>query len=329
MLAQQTILSPSEWRTILAKLRRARLLADEDLHHPGQLDTHPLVREYFGEQLRAQRSEAWQEANRRLYQYYRALAPQLPETFRDMEPLFLAVICRCQAGLYRDALHDVFLPRIQRGNASFTSKILGARGTLLSALAHFFQNGRWGSPVQTGVAGQRLTAEDQLLILAQAGMHLTTTRGFAAREAHVCFERAEPLCHSLNRPILLYSALTGQWLYSLHTDKLTTTMHLAQRLYSLAQEQNDAALIVGACRTLAGTLYFMGDRDRATICDAWCSDLALRRRPVSCGRPRRVCPSFVRAMRRSPSGISERSLLLTRPWRKQSLWRRSLVICTH
>jgi hypothetical protein len=88
-----TILSPSEWRTILAKLRRARLLADEDLHHPGQLDTHPLVREYFGEHLRIQRSEAWQEGNRRLYQYYRALAPQLPETFKDMEPLFLAVIC--------------------------------------------------------------------------------------------------------------------------------------------------------------------------------------------------------------------------------------------
>jgi hypothetical protein len=33
---------------ILAKLRRARLLAGEDPHNPGYLDTHPLVREYFG-----------------------------------------------------------------------------------------------------------------------------------------------------------------------------------------------------------------------------------------------------------------------------------------
>ncbi|MBV8351227.1 MAG: protein kinase, partial [Verrucomicrobia bacterium] len=39
-------LSPTEWRTILAKLRRARLLAGEDPHNPGHLDTHPLVREY-------------------------------------------------------------------------------------------------------------------------------------------------------------------------------------------------------------------------------------------------------------------------------------------
>src|SRR6516165_10142835 len=34
-------LSPTEWRTILARLRRARLLAGEDPHNPGHLDTHP------------------------------------------------------------------------------------------------------------------------------------------------------------------------------------------------------------------------------------------------------------------------------------------------
>ena len=42
-----TGLSPTAWRTILAKLRRARLLSVEDSHHPGHLDTHPLVREHL------------------------------------------------------------------------------------------------------------------------------------------------------------------------------------------------------------------------------------------------------------------------------------------
>jgi hypothetical protein len=65
----------------LSRLRRARLLAGEDPHNPGHLDTHPLVREYYGEQLRSQRIEAWKECNRRLYHYYRTLAPQLPESF--------------------------------------------------------------------------------------------------------------------------------------------------------------------------------------------------------------------------------------------------------
>src|ERR1700675_678924 len=51
-----TYLSPTEWRTILARLRRAKLLSGEDPHNRGDLDTHPLVREYFGEQLRTQRT---------------------------------------------------------------------------------------------------------------------------------------------------------------------------------------------------------------------------------------------------------------------------------
>jgi serine/threonine protein kinase len=256
-------LSPTEWRTILAKLRRARLLAGEDPHNPGYLDTHPLVREYFGEQLRSQRTEAWKECSKRLYNYYRELAPGLPESFREMEPLFLAAICGCNAGLYREALHEAYIPRIQRGNASFAAKVLGARGVLLLVLAHFFENGHWGSTAETAVEEQSLTSEDRLFVLMQAGHLLTATRGFAAPEALICYKRAESLCYSLNRPLLLYAALVGRWRHSLVTDKLTVTMQIAERIYSLGQEQNDSALKVGACRALAPTAYFLGDFEAA------------------------------------------------------------------
>ena len=120
-------LSATERRTIVARLRRAKLLAGEDPHDPGHLDAHPLVREYFGEQLRSERAEAWKECNRRLYSHYRAIAPQLPDSFRDMEPLFLAVICGCRAGLFLEALHEIYIPRIQRGNASFAANRTTAR----------------------------------------------------------------------------------------------------------------------------------------------------------------------------------------------------------
>jgi predicted ATPase len=252
-------LRPTEWQTILAKLRRARLLAREDSHNPGQLDTHPLVREYFGEQLRSQQTNAWKECNRRLYHYYQTLAPQLPETFRDMEPLFLAVVCGCNAGLFRKALHEVYIPRIQRGDSSFGANVLEARGALLLVLAHFFEHGRWGTLVETGVEGQRLTEEDQLFILMQAASYLTATRGVAAPEVRVCCDRAESLCHSLNRPLLLHSVLMGQWRYSTHTDKLSAAMQIAERVYALALEQNDAALLIEAYRALAATLYWLGD----------------------------------------------------------------------
>jgi predicted ATPase len=40
-------------------------------------------------------------------------------------------------------------------------------------------------------------------------------------------------------------------------------MQIAQRVYSLAQEQHDSALMIGAYNALAGTLYFMGDFEAA------------------------------------------------------------------
>jgi len=96
-------------------------------------------------------------------------------------------------GLYREALHEVYIPRIQRGDDSFAANILGARSALLSVLVHFFERGRWGSLAQTTVAGQSLTAEDQLFILMQAGMYQAATRGMAASEAQICYDRAECL----------------------------------------------------------------------------------------------------------------------------------------
>ncbi|MBV8415405.1 MAG: hypothetical protein JO251_09375, partial [Verrucomicrobia bacterium] len=167
------------------------------------------------------------------------------------------------AGLYRDALHTVYVPRIQRGNAFFAANVLGARQTLLSALAHFFEDGRWDASVQSGVEDQRLTAEDELFILTQAALYLTATRGPATAETLICYQRAESLCHSLDRPVLLYVALMGQWRYSLNAKKLTTTKQIAERVYSLAQKQNDPALIMGACHALAATLYFLGNFEEA------------------------------------------------------------------
>jgi serine/threonine protein kinase/predicted ATPase len=254
-----TALSPIEWRTILSKLRRARLLAAEDPQNPADLDTHPLVREYFGEQLRSQRTEAWKECNRRLYEYFRTLAPQIPDSFREMEPLFSAVICACNVGLFREALHEVYIPRIQRGKTCFAANVLGARGALLSVLVHFFEHGRWSSSFESAIEGQNLTAEDQLFILMQAALYLMVTRGQASSEARICYERAESLCHSLNQPLLWYSTLISQWRYSLVTEKLTATLQIAKRIYSLALKQNDPAPIVGACSALAANHCYLGD----------------------------------------------------------------------
>ena len=149
------------------------------------------------------------------------------------------------------------------GGASFAANVLGARGALLSALAHFFKQGQFDSPLEIVAERQSLTAEDQLFILMQAGQYLTATRGFAAPEAQICYERVASLSHSPNRSRPFYVALVGQWRYSMMTEKLTVTMQIAERVYSLAQEQNDAALMIGAHRALAVTFYFLGHFESA------------------------------------------------------------------
>jgi adenylate cyclase len=110
-----------------------------------------------------------------------------------------------------------------------------------------------------GLKGQRLTPEDQLFILTQATLYLSATRGLGAPEMRICYERAEFLCDSVNRPLLQYMAVIGHWRFSLATDKLPAAMKIAKRVYLLAQEHNDPALMMGAYRALAGTLYFLGD----------------------------------------------------------------------
>jgi hypothetical protein len=58
-------------------------------------------------------------------------------------------------------------------------------------------------------------------------------------------------------------ALRGQWRYCLIRDKLSVAIQIAERGYSLAQEQNDAALKIGACAALAVNLFYLGDFESA------------------------------------------------------------------
>jgi hypothetical protein len=114
--------------------------------------------------------------------------------------------------------------------------------------------------VKVGVEEHSLTPEDQLFILMQAGLYLTATRGLGAPEARICYERAEPLSNSLNRPLSLYVALMGQWRYSIQTDKSI----------SIAKELNDMNGLAFALAWASGLGCV--ERDPAAV-DRMASDL--------------------------------------------------------
>lgn len=67
------------------------------------------------------------------------------------------------------------------------ANVLGARGTLISVLVHFFEQERWDAPVHKGIGGQILTADDQLFILAQSALYLTAIRGAHFKAFCQCF----------------------------------------------------------------------------------------------------------------------------------------------
>lgn len=252
-------LSEAEWMRLIRKLRRLRLVAEESQHQFDTLDAHPLVREHFGRQLRLEYPDAWREGNDRLYEHFKQRAGELPESIQEMEPLFMAVGYGCNAGRHRDVLHDVYLPRIMRGRQSYAARELGARSALLSALTHFVEGGDWGRPVAPQPPHrQGLEPRDQLTVLMQAGLLLTTTRGYASNEAMSCYRRVQELCTQLGETAILYSVSINQWRYSLVTNDLMATQELAKEVYRLTEGLGDVALTVGAYRALSTAAYFRG-----------------------------------------------------------------------
>jgi len=179
-------LSQEDWRNAVTTLRDHSLLAEADPREPETLDAHPLVRARFADELESHRPDAWQEGNRRLYEYLRRTAPDLPDTLEAMQPLFAAVVHGCRAGRQQEALDEVYCRRIQRENEKFSMKKLGAFGSELTALAGFFDC-PWSHP------SARLTAGYQGFVLNEAA--------FVLRALGRLLEAVEPMQAGLEAAI--------------------------------------------------------------------------------------------------------------------------------
>nr|VFK51865.1 MAG: AAA ATPase domain-containing protein [Candidatus Kentron sp. TUN] len=125
-------ITQEDWNIALESLRDLGLVS-------GQMDTHPLVRAYFAEQLGG--TSAWKDGHRRLYEHLTQSSPHQPHTLEGLQPLYQAVAHGCQAGLHEKACADVYRDRILRGTGHggfYSTKTLGAIGADLGAVACFF-----------------------------------------------------------------------------------------------------------------------------------------------------------------------------------------------
>jgi tetratricopeptide (TPR) repeat protein len=143
-------LSEAGWLRLLEKLRDTALLAPASLHARDEIDTHPMVREHFGEELRGHHPGAWCEAHGRLCQHFKGLPEQhQPDTLEAMAPLLQAIYHGCEAGRYEETLVHIYRKRILRndylGRVShnepfYLLKRLGAYGVDLSMIANYFED---------------------------------------------------------------------------------------------------------------------------------------------------------------------------------------------
>ena len=174
---------------VLTRLRDVRLLARAS-EHEEVVDTHPVVREHFGERLRARHPKSWKEGHRRLYQHFKYATEFWPEGLVRMQPLFAAMAHGCAAGLHAESCDSVYFGRIVRGQQDYLLKRLGAFAADLSCLSHFFVK-RWRRPHPDlnsadrgwviGEAGNRLRGLGRLREAIDA-MEEALTRGVAAKD---------------------------------------------------------------------------------------------------------------------------------------------------
>lgn len=155
------------------------LIENELLSHGGgedfsgslldvHLDAHPLIREYFADQLKQDQPEAFQAAHSRLFDYLCETTPHRPDGLDGLAPLYEAVTHGCLAGRHQEAREKVYVDRILRGTGNdgfYTTKNLGAIGANLAALATFFDE-PWC------MLSPNLTESDQAWLLNEAAFSL-------------------------------------------------------------------------------------------------------------------------------------------------------------
>ena len=151
------------WEACCQRLRKQGLLLGNNAEW---LDVHPLVRAFFRSELERKYGGIKRLIHLELYAYYKALPEQeLPDTLAEMQPLFSAVAHGCAAGLHRQALEEVYWPRILRESDNYLCSKLGAFNEDLTTVAHFF-TALWHTPA----AG--LTEHSQAVVLNWAGFDL-------------------------------------------------------------------------------------------------------------------------------------------------------------
>lgn len=266
-------LSDKDWNFAVQNLRNLRLLVYPERSPQGEeeLDCHPLLREHFSEQLKQTNLAAWREGHRRLYEYYKAVAKEYPDTLQEMAPLYAAVLHGCQAGKHQEVLDGVYWKRIQREEKFFATKNLGVFGADLAALSGFFDGMSWRSPVGG------LHEGDKGFVVGQAGIRLRALGRLA--------EAAEPMQAGLDAAIeqkdWQNAAIRAGNLSELYLTmgNITQALAVAKQSVELADRSGNAFQRAIRRTTLANVLHQVGYLSEAQAAFQEAEEIQKQRQP--------------------------------------------------
>lgn len=217
-------LEEEQWLEALAHLGEARLLAEDP---SGDLDAHPLVREYFAEQLRTKHPEAWRKGHCRLYEHFKKESVPHPDTLEEMDPLLAAVAHGCRAGKHQEALDEVYWERISRRHENRLSNKLGALDAHVAALSNFLV----GSSEKTV---DTIDRHSQAFVLARFGLALRLQGFLDKAEKHIQAGR------EISAKIPRYkNAVSGTVNACRHLSQVYSAMGALDRALQLAEEAVD------------------------------------------------------------------------------------------
>jgi predicted ATPase len=175
-------------------------------------------------------------------QIAQVLEAQFPET-AEAQPELLAHHCT-EAGLIAQAV----------GYWKKAGQSAVQRSAHVEAISHLTK----GLELLTTLPETPEHTQREVDMLIALGASLLATKGSGAPAVEHTYLRAQHLCEQLEAPHQLFPVLRGLWNYYLIRAEYQTAHALGEQLLTLAQQAQDAAMLVTAHRVLGTTLCCLG-----------------------------------------------------------------------
>jgi tetratricopeptide (TPR) repeat protein len=173
------------WESI-SRLRQWGMLAPPESLEKPELDTHPLIREYFGQMLRRRNPAGWRAAHRRMFDGIVKVMYEKHRRQSLVEAISQAMVHGCAAGSYRDALKLYDHNLVGALRYSDVEMFLGMdikssdRAALVAALSGFFDK-PWERPVSSlPKKDAEWVTDEAAYLLESVGRPLEAAQAFGA-----------------------------------------------------------------------------------------------------------------------------------------------------